>query len=150
MNTMQSIQRGALLLAALVMSLMTAGAARAQHEHPSFRGKFTLITPVHWGKSVLEPGEYTVCVESMASVPNFALIQKEGSTFSIRVMSGVRDDYNGNSDALQLKIKNGELVVQALRLADLKTTLVYDSSSREQKVEEVRANVSIPVLVARK
>lgn len=149
MNTMQSIQRGALLLAALVISLMTTGAARAQSVPPSFRGKFTLTTPVHWGKIVLQPGEYTVCVESMAS-PSLALIQKEGSVFAVRVMSGVRNAYQGNSDALQLKVKNDELVVQALVLADWKTALVYDSPSREQNVEEVRANVSLPVLVARK
>lgn len=149
MNTMQSIQRGTLLLAALVMSLMTAGAARAQHVPPSFVGKFTLTTPVHWSKSVLQPGEYTICIESMAS-PGLALVQKQGSAFAVRVMSGVRNDYQGNSDALQLKVKNGELVVEALVLGDWKTALVYDSSSREQNVEEVRANTTIPVLVARK
>lgn len=149
MKTMRSIQEGALLLAALVMSLVTAGAARGQSVPPSFVGKFTLTSPLHWGKSVLQPGVYTICIESMAS-PNLALIHKDGSTFAIRVMSGSRSAYQGNTDALQLKIMNGELVVEALVLGDWKTTLVYDSSSREQNVEEVRANTSIPVLVARK
>lgn len=149
MDTIQSIQRGAILLAALVMSLMTAGAARAQSVSPSFRGKFTLTTPVHWGKSVLQPGEYTICVDSMAS-PSLAFIQKEGSVFAVRVMSGVSNRYQGNSDALELKVKNGEFVVQALVLADLKTALVYDSSFGKQNVEEARANASMPVLVARK
>lgn len=149
MNTMQSIQRGALLLAAVVMSLMTAGAVQAQHVPSTFVGKFTLTTPVHWGESVLQPGEYTICIESMAS-PSLAVIQKEDSAFAIRVMSGVRNNYQGNSDALQLRIKNGQLVVEALVLGDWKTTLVYDSSFREQNVEEARADSSIHVLVARK
>lgn len=149
MRTMQSIQRGGILLAALVMSLMTAGAARAQHVPPSYVGKFTLTTPVHWGKTVLQPGEYTICIESMAS-PSLALIQKEGSAFAVRVMSSVSNRYEGNSGALQLRIKNGRLVVQALVLADWKTALVYDSSIGEQDVEEGRANTRIPVLVARK
>lgn len=149
MRNMRSIQRRAMLLAALVMTLMTAGAARAQHVPSSYVGKFTLTTPVHWGKSVLQPGEYTIYIESTSS-PNLALIEKDGSVFAFRVMSAVSNRYQGNSDALQLRVKDGEFVVQALVLADLKTALVYDSSIDKQNVEEARANTRIPVLVARK
>ncbi len=149
MNTMRSIQRGTLLLAALVMSLMTAGTARAQDVSARFVGKFTLTSPVQWGKSTLRPGTYTIRIDSMGS-PIRALISNDDSSFGIRVITVVTGDYRGGSDALQVKVKNGQPVVQALVLSDLKTALVYDSSSREQNVEEVRANTSIPVLVARK
>lgn len=148
MNTKQSIQRGVLLAAGLIVSLMTAGSGRAQSVPTSFAGKFTLTTPVHWGKSVLEPGEYTIRIESMAS-PTVARIEKEGSAFAIRVVSNVRDDYQGKPDALQLRNKDGQLVVQALVLGNWKTALVYGSSFREQSVDEVRANSRIAVLVAK-
>ncbi|HET7106808.1 MAG TPA: hypothetical protein VFI38_08360 [Candidatus Acidoferrum sp.] len=149
MKTMKSIQRGTLLVAALFVGLMTAGAVQAQQVTSSYCGKFTLTTPVQWRKSVLQPGEYTIRIESMSSA-HLALIQKEDSAFAIRVMSGVANSYQGNSDALQLKVKNGQLVVEALVLGNFKTALFYDSSFPEQSVEEVRGEDSVRILVAKK
>ena len=145
----QSFRKAALMLDALAVSLMAPGRAPAQHVGPAFLGKFSLTTPVHWGKSVLQPGEYTIRIDSTAS-RGLALISRKDSTFSIRVLNGASEDYRGGSDALQLKVKNGELVVRALVLADLDRVLIYDSSLDKENVEEARSNASVPVLVARK
>ena len=52
----------ALLVAALLTSLFLAGTAPAQAQHPAFVGTFTLTQPTHWGKCVLQPGNYTITV----------------------------------------------------------------------------------------
>lgn len=145
----QSFRKAAMLLAALAVSLMTPGRAPAQHVRPAFLGKFTLTTPVHWGGSVLQPGEYTIRIDSTASLGR-ALISNKDSTFAIRVLNRASEDYRGGPDALQLRVKNGELVVRALVLADLNRVLIYDSSLDKRNVEEARNNASVPVLVARK
>lgn len=149
MKTMQSIQQGALLLAALVMSLMNAGAARAQDVSARFVGKFTLTSPVLWGKSTLRPGTYTIRIDSMGS-PIRAFISKDDSSFGIRIITLVTGDYHNGSNVLRLKVRNGALVVDSLALADLNTVLIYESSPAHENVEEARAATSIPVLVARK
>jgi len=149
MYTKKPILWAVKFLTVLALILTAKGTALAQDVPPSFLGKFTLTAPVHWGKSVLQPGDYTICIDSMAS-PSLVLINKEGSAFAVRVMSGVSNDYRGGSDALQLKVKNGEFVVHALVLADLKRVFIYDSFLEGQNVEEVRASASLPVLAARK
>ena len=150
MNPKRSILQAAFFLAAMAASLLLAGAARAQEVSARFVGKFTLTSPVHWGKSTLEPGTYSIRINSMA-YPIVALISREDSTFSfaIRVATITTDDYRNGPNALHLEFRKGSLVVQSLSLADLKTALIYKASPA-QDVEEARANTSIPIFAASK
>jgi len=151
MNTKRLNLRAISFLVAMTASLLFVGAARAQDVSTRFVGKFTLTSPVQWGKSTLQPGTYSIRIDSTA-YPIRALISRDDSTssFAIRVVTIVTDDYRNGPNALRLEFRKGSLVVQSLVLADLKTVLIYDASPAPKNVEEARANTNIPVLVARK
>lgn len=149
MSNKRSILRATLFLAAMSVSLTLAGAARAQNASAQFVGKFTLTSPVNWGKSTLSPGTYTLRIDSIG-FPVMASISKDNSAFAIRVMSLATSDCRSGSNALRLEFRKGALAVQSLVLADLKTVLIYDQSSALENVEEARANDNMQVLVARK
>jgi len=148
MNLKRSILRATLFLAAMAASFILASAARAQD---AFVGKFTLTSPVSWGKSTLPPGTYRIHIDSTAR-PIIAFISREDSTsfFAIRVMSIATGDYRNGSNALSLKVRNGALVVHSLVLADLNRVLLYELSAVKEGVEEAAMAPSVPVLVARK
>lgn len=149
MKLKQSILWATFFLGALAASLTLAGAARAQEVSARFAGKFTLASPVHWGKATLPAGTYTVRIDSTTR-PIMATIQNDRSTFAIRVMSLATSDYHNGSNALRLKVRNGSLVVHSLVLADLDTVLIFDPSPAQEKVQEAHADPTVPVLVARK
>jgi len=149
MNGKRSILRATLFLAALAASLALAGAARAQGVFPVFVGKFNLTSTVHWGKSTLPPGTYSLSIDS-TSGPTLATIRNENSTIAIRVRSVGSGDARSGSNFLRLKSSDdGSLAVQSLVLADLNTVLIYDASPVRQSVEEAHANSTV-VLVSRK
>ena len=149
MNLKRSILQAIFLVTALAGSLTLARPARAQAVSPLLVGKFKLTTSVHWGKSVLQPGTYTVRIDSTAS-PIMATIYNNRYTVAIRVMSLGTSNYQNGSNALRLKVHNGSLVVHSLVLADLNTVLNYDSSTDRENVEEAQADTTVPVLMARK
>lgn len=148
MNAKRSILQATFFLAALAASLILAGAARAQAVSAAFVGKFTLTSTVHWGKSTLPPGTYSLRIDSKG-LPVMATIHNDHYTVSTRVMTGAIEDYTSGSNALHLKTKDGQLVVQSLVLPDLDMVLVFDPSPAHERVEEARADSTI-VLVARK
>jgi hypothetical protein len=149
MNLKRSILQATFFLAALAASLAFAGPARAQGASARFAGKFTLTSPVQWGKATLPPGTYTLRIDSTTS-PIMATIRNDRSTFVIWVVSLASSDYHSGSNALRLKVRNGSLVVHSLVLADLDTILIYDPSLAREEVEEAHADPTVPVLVARK
>jgi len=148
MNLKRSILQATLFLAALAASLTLAGAARAQGVSPQFVGKFTLTSPVHWDKSTLPPGTYSLRIDS-TSLPILATIRNDSGIHVATVMTCVVDGYTRGSNALQLKTRNGQVVVQSLVLADLNMVLVYDPTPAHERIEEARADSTV-ALVARK
>jgi len=138
-----------MLLAALVLSLLFVGTARAQGDLTVYFGKFTLAQEVQWGKSVLQPGDYTITIKSTA-FPVIALVQKVDGHAAIRVMSGARDDKTNGVNALLIKEKDGQPTVHSLSLAQLGMVLVYDPSLAQEPVQEARVSQSVPVLSAKK
>jgi hypothetical protein len=60
MEKVQGLAVGKILLAGLGISLIAAGIAQAQSDLPAFTGKFTSTTQVHWDKTILQPGDYTI------------------------------------------------------------------------------------------
>jgi hypothetical protein len=93
MNLKRSILQATFFLAALAASLILASAARAQAVSPVFVGKFTLTAPVHWGKSTLPPGTYSLRIDSTAT-PAMAIIHNDRYTVAIRVKSLTSTDYH--------------------------------------------------------
>jgi hypothetical protein len=52
------------LLVGTFISIFLIATAQAQRAHPAYSGKFTLPCQVHWSKNVLEPGNYTITINS--------------------------------------------------------------------------------------
>ena len=74
-----------MLLALLAGGLLLAGPVQAQGTNTTFKGKFTLPYEVRWGKSVLEPGEYSMTMRTGTSQPDYITIQGNGRTAIVLV-----------------------------------------------------------------
>jgi len=54
------------LVTALFVSLLLLGTLHAQTGVPAYKGRFTLAQPIQWNTSVLQPGDYTITIESLS------------------------------------------------------------------------------------
>ena len=149
MERNQRVTGTALLVAALVTSLFFVGTARAQGQSPAYVGKFTLTYQIHWGESVLQPGNYTITIKSTGD-PIIALIRKADGDAVTHVMSGARSENTNGVNALLIKEKGGQLTVHSLALADLRMVLIYDPSLARETVQEARVSQTVPVMWAKK
>jgi hypothetical protein len=138
-----------LFVAVLVMTVVFVGRAQAQGTDTVYRGTFTLTQQIHWGKSVLRPGHYTM---TMASIGNPAMVkvQNEDSGESFRVVTAVREETTAGTSALFLQAKNGRATVYSLSLPQLGIVLIYEPTLAREPVLEARASQTVPVLLAKK
>lgn len=149
MERNQRMAARALLVAALFTSLFFVFTARAQGQSPAYVGKFTLAYQIHWGKSVLQPGNYTITVKSTGA-PIIASIRKADGDAVTHVMSGAHSGNTNGVNALLIKEKHGQFTVHSLALADLGMVLIYDPSLAREKVQEARVSQTVPVMWAKK
>jgi len=149
MERNQRVTGTALLVVALLTSLCFVGTARAQGQSPAYVGKFTLTYQIHWGESVLQPGNYTITIKSTGD-PIIALIRKADGDAVTHVISGARSGNTKGENALLIKEKNGELSVYSLALADLGMVLIYDPTLARKPVQEAGVSHNVPVMWAKK
>jgi hypothetical protein len=149
MQRNQRMAGTALLVAALVTSLFFVGTARAQGQSPAYVGKFTLTYQIHWGKSVLQPGNYTITFKSIGTPIIASIYNVDGNAVTF-VMSGARSGNTNGMNALLIKEKDGQLRVHSLALADLGMVLIYDPSLARETVQEARVSQTVPVMWAKK
>lgn len=149
MASNQRIVRMTLLVAVLLMSLFSIGPAQAQGQSPAYAGTFTTTNQIHWGKTVLQPGTYTITIKSIGSPIVASIRNAKGDTVTY-VASGARSGNANGANALLIKEKNGQLEVHSLALADLGMVLIYDPSLAREAVLEARASKTVPVTWAKK
>jgi hypothetical protein len=147
MKRVQGLAVGKTLFAALSIGLIFAGIAQAQI--PTFTGKFTLTTQVQWRRTVLQPGDYTVTIESV-NAPVAALIRDSRGWPVARLISGIDSGKTITGNALFIREKDGQLRVYALALASLGKVLVYDPALAHEEMMEARAPQTIPVMLAKR
>ncbi len=116
---------------------------------PSLVGKFTLTYPIHWGESVLQPGNYTITIKSTGT-QMIALIRNSDGDAVTHVVSGARRGNTSGANALLLREKDGQLTIHSLALADLGMVLIYDPTLGRETVQEARAGQTVPVTWAKK
>jgi hypothetical protein len=151
-KTMERNQRmtgTALLVAALFTSLFFVGSARAQGQSPAYVGKFALTNQIHWGKCVLQPGNYTITIKSTRE-PTIALIRNIDGDAVTYVVSGARSGNTNGVNAVLIKEKDGQLKVHSLALADLGMVLIYDPTLARETAQEARVSKTVPVTWAKK
>ena len=139
-----------MMFAVLCISVMMTGVSHAQGDVPSFAGRFTLTTPVQWGKTILQPGDYTVTLESRSAGMTVAFVRNSKGSSVGNFMSGINNEKKDGRDALLLQEKGGQLRVYSLELASLKKVLVYDPALARQAVMEAHAPQAVPVMVAKR
>jgi len=147
MKRVQGLAVGKTLFPALSIGLIFAGIAQAQI--PTFTGKFTLTTRVQWSRTVLQPGDYTVTIESI-NAPAAALIRDSSGRPVARFISRIDSGKTSTENALLIREKDGQLRVYALALASLGKVLVYDSALAREAVLEARAPQTVPVMLAKR
>jgi hypothetical protein len=135
----------------LFASFFFATAAQAQGLRPAYVGKFTLPYEVHWGKSVLPPGDYSITIKSTGT-PMIALIRSASGNAFTYVMNGSVDTDPKGMNALLIKEQGGQRIVHSLALNDLGVVLIYEPSLAHEKplVQEARNARAVPVTSANK
>jgi hypothetical protein len=149
MEKVQGLAVGKILLAALGISLIAAGIAKAQSDLPAFTGKFTLTTQVHWDKTILQPGDYTITLGS-SSMPSFALVTDSKGRPVARFVSLVDGGDARVRNELLIGEQNGQLRVYSLALGSLGRVLVYDPALAREAVLQARAPRTVPVMLAKR
>jgi hypothetical protein len=142
------IRRGQALAAALLMSLFLIASSQAQTDLAVFAGKFTLGNQVLWGKTVLQPGDYTITIGS-SSMPTFALVRDSKSRPVARFVSRIDGGRTSAGNALLIREKDGQLRVYSLALRSLGRVLVYDPALAREAVLEARSPQTVPVMLAK-
>jgi hypothetical protein len=138
-----------MLLAALFLSVMLVGVSQAHAQMSVFFGKFTLTQQTQWGPAVLQPGDYTIDIDS-ESMPVKAFIRNcKGRTVAM-VLSGIESGKTSDGNALLVKEKGGQLHVYSLAIATLGRVLVYDPALAREAVMEARAAQTVPVMVVKR
>jgi hypothetical protein len=142
------VVRAALVVMGLIASLFLSGTAHAQTAPPKYAGKFTLTYPVHWGRTALQPGDYTIRIRPTGS-PIIAEICKMNGEHVTFVAAGASSDQANGTNALLIREKQGQFHVHSLALADLGVVLVYDPSLARERVEEAREESKVQVSAAK-
>ncbi|HLW88759.1 MAG TPA: hypothetical protein VKR57_09705 [Terriglobales bacterium] len=143
------IRRTGVLAAALLMSLFFIASSQAQTDLVVFAGKFTLTDQVLWGKTVLQPGDYTITV-GFTSMPTFALVRDGKGRAVARFASRIDSGLTSAGNALLIREKDGQLRVYSLALRSLGRVLVYDPALAREAVLPARAPHTVPVMLANK
>jgi len=149
MKRNSGVPRGRMLITTLCMSLLLTATSQAQTNLACFTGKFTLTNQVLWGKTVLQPGDYTIAVESHVGT-TFALVRSsKGGSVGLFV-SGMGDVKTSGKSALLLREKDGQLRVYSLQLASLRKVLVYDPALAREAVMEASVPQTVPLILAKR
>jgi len=132
------------ILVTLVMTLVLVGRAQPQGTDLVYRGTFTLTQRIHWGKSILRPGHYTITMASKG-LPVIVKIQNEDTKEAFRVMAGAYDERVTGIHALLLQVKNGQLSVQSLSLSQIGMVLIYEPALARDSVLDAHAAQVVPI-----
>jgi len=148
MKNLRAIAITKLFVAALVMTLLLVGRAQAQGADAVYHGTFTLTQQIHWGKSVLRPGHYTMTIASSGN-PVIVKVQNEDTGESFRVVTGVHEERTTGPNALLLQWKNGQQLVHSLSLPELGMVLIYEPALTYEPVLDAYASQAVSVQLAK-
>ena len=137
----------ALVVLGFLAALSLAATASAQTGPAKYVGRFTLQSSVHWGKSTLQPGTYTITIW-YTGVPLIAAISDSQGRAVTHVMSGARGSRTDGLNALLIREKDGQLRVCSLALSDLGIDLIFDRAPAQERPQEARFSQNVPVLWA--
>lgn len=112
----------------LFLVCLVPGAANAQNV---FSGKFHLKNEVGWGLTVLQPGDYTITVPTVASFPLATIADAEGNNI-LMVSTMIRGEVKHGESSLLIVTNGTQRVVYSLNLSQLGVSLIYQSGTKTE------------------
>lgn len=149
MKRIQGLAVSTTLLAALCLSVMLVGVSQAHADMAVFVGKFTLTQRTQWGPATLQPGDYTIRIDSWGLPVKVSILDSRGCAVAL-VVSGIDSGEASAKNALLVKEKAGQLHVYSMAIATLGKVLVYDPALAREAVMEARAPQTVQVMLAKR
>jgi hypothetical protein len=143
--TMRHATKIGLFAAVVFATCAFAASANAQ----SISAKFNLPYEVHWGKTVLPAGAYTI---SMDSLGNPALVRSATGKTAFFAPIPVKDDSHKGATALFVLVRGNQRVVRSLNLPEHGISLIYQPATSAEREMLTKADQidAVPVTSARK
>jgi hypothetical protein len=134
-----------LFAAALLATCAFATAANAD----TFLGRFTLPFEVHWGKSVLPAGDYTISMDSRTDV---ALVRSANGKSMGFTPIPIKASSDKGATALFVVVHGNERMVRSLNLPASRVSLIYPPVTNAERetlayADQVQA---VPIVTAGK
>jgi len=149
MEMYRALSVARIFLVALVITPLFVWSGRAQGTADSaYLGKFTLTQQIHWGKSSLPPGHYTLTIVSSSS-PVIVKVQNEGTGESFRVVTSIHEEKTSGVNGLFLQAKNGQQTVHSLSVPEIGMVFIYEPVLANKPVLETQASQIVPVQLAK-
>jgi hypothetical protein len=134
-------------LFAVVLLATCAFAAAANAD--TFLGRFTLPFEVHWGKSVLPAGNYTISMDSSTDV---ALVRSANGKAMGYTPIPIKTSSGKGATALFVVVHGNERMVRSLNLPASGVSLIYQPATSSER--ETLANAdqvqAVPIITAGK
>lgn len=129
--------------------LVTWGFAGTANAQTTPAAKFDLPFEVHWGKTVLPPGQYTI---SMNSATNIVFVQSTHGQTAFFTSIPTRENSSKGAAAMLVTVRGKERTVRSLNLPARGISLIYQpatSAEREilAKADKVEA---VPLITSGK
>lgn len=138
------MKRVGVLAIVMLATLAFTAAANAQ----SFSGNFTLPYEVHWGRTVLPPGDYSITMES-SSKPAF--IQSTTGQTHMFTTIPTKGDKEKLAAGLLVTANGNERTVRSMNLPQYGVCLTYKPLNNAEREQLAKGQAEIvPVIVAKK
>ena len=129
-----------LALGAIALSMTASRAAADQ----IYKGSFTLPVEAYWGSTLLQPGEYTITMDS--DTARASLIYLRGEGLHITLLAGPVTPHASERSLLRLEDDNGAYVVRQLQAGSLGKIFGF-GIPKVVRARENRAATGTPVSV---
>jgi hypothetical protein len=131
-----------------VVLLATCACATAVNAQ-TIAAKFNLPFEVHWGKSVLPAGEYTISMDSLANV---GLVRAASGKTICFTPIPIRAYSDKGATALLVMVRGNEHFVRSLNLPTRGVSLIYPPATNAEREMLAKADQvqTVPVITADK
>ena len=136
------------LVTALFAGLLSIVSLHAQAVS-AYEGRFTVVQPIQWNTTVLQPGDYVITIPTAGSIVMASVRTASGSPV-VFLMNRGQNDTTNRRNTLLLKEKDGRMQVYSLVLADLGKVLIYNPALARKALLESQGIQTLPMVLAKR
>ena len=146
-----TIQKGTLFVAVALSALAFAGGVKAQASFggPLFSGKFTLPYEVHWGKAVLQPGNYVI---NMRDIQSAATVWSADLRHGFFLPPPILSHSEKGPTKLTVSIRGDERIVTSMNVPDIGYSFTFKPLTKADRELLAKASQvqAVPITTAKK